>query len=281
MDGPRAAPLIALLTDFGMADGYVGVMKAVILGIAPRMPLVDLSHEVPPQDIRTGAWLLYTSWRYLPPGSVCLAVVDPGVGTARRPVAFMTDDRLFVGPDNGLFGYVLAACSASHATLLDDPRYQSPSPAATFHGRDIFAPAAAHLAAGISLEALGTPLDPQALLTLALPTPERHAAGTLGHVLHVDRFGNLITDFGPTLAATILDDPQMRLRVGVAEITARATTFAAGPAEAPFALIDSSGHLAIAVRDGSAAERLGVSRGAAVLALGIEPDGRRRASQRS
>lgn len=276
MDTARAAPLIALLTDFGVADGYVGVMKAVMLGIAPGVPLVDLSHDVPPQDIHVGAWLLHTSWRFLPPGSVCVAVVDPGVGTERRPVAFDAGGRLFVGPDNGLFSYVLDASPAIVATLLDDPHYQLPTPAATFHGRDIFAPAAAHLAMGVAVSALGSPLDPQTLITVPLSTPEPQSAGVVGHVLHIDRFGNLITDFGPTLAPLILAHPRLRLRVGPEEITTRAATFADGPVDAPFALIDSSGHLAIAVRDGSAAARLGVARGAEVLALGVQLDGRQR-----
>src|SRR5690348_9867905 len=111
MDSERPVPLVALLTDFGLSDSYVGVVKAVILGLAPGQPLIDLTHDVPPQDVRHGAWLLHTIWRYLPAGSVCLAVVDPGVGTLRRPVAFAAGDRSFVGPDNGLFSYVLRAAA--------------------------------------------------------------------------------------------------------------------------------------------------------------------------
>lgn len=264
------APLVALLTDFGAADGYVGVMKAIILGIAPGVALVDLGHEVPPQDVRRGAWLLYTCWSYLPPGSVCVAVVDPGVGTARRPIAFAAGERLFVGPDNGLFGYVLAASPPTAAVVLDDVRYHIPSPSATFHGRDIFAPCAAHLAVGVPLEALGSPLDPTSLVTLPFPRPKPHREGFMGHVVHVDRFGNLITDFGPEMASDLLQQPGLRLQVAGVEITTRGTTFADGPPDAPFALQDSSGHLAIAVRDGSAATRLGVDVGAAVLATGLQ-----------
>ncbi len=264
----RGAPLVALLTDFGSADGYVSVMKAVILGIAPGVPFVDLSHEVPPQDIRCGAWLLHTTWRYLPPGSVCVAVVDPGVGTSRRPIAFISDERVFVGPDNGLFGYVLDASPPSAVIVLDDARYHLPSPSPTFHGRDIFAPCAAHMAAGGPLEALGSPLDPSTLVAMPLPRPRPHAEGFIGHVLHIDRFGNLITDFGPELAPILLQQPGLRLQIGEVEIEAQATTFADGPADEPFALLDSSGHLAIVVRDGSAAARLGVGVGIRVLATG-------------
>src|SRR5690349_16009936 len=146
-----ATPAVVLLTDFGLADGYVGIMKGVLLGIAPRAPLVDLSHDVPPQDIATGAWILHTAWRYFPPGSIFLCVVDPGVGSARRPVALRANARLFVGPDNGLFTYVLASEPPDASVILDNPRYRLPAPSATFHGRDIFAPAAGHLAAGMPL----------------------------------------------------------------------------------------------------------------------------------
>lgn len=267
---PPTLPVIALLTDFGTADGYVGVMKAVILGIAPGAALVDLTHEIPPQNVRTGAWILHTSWRYLPAGAICLAVVDPGVGTTRRAIACAASGRYYVGPDNGLCGYVLKASPAVVAVALDDPRYQLPSASATFHGRDIFAPAAAHLAAGVPLAALGSAVAPESLVPLTLPRPEREPAGLCGHVLHADRFGNLITDFGPELATGLLRDPGLRLRVGNAEISATATTFGAGPPDEPFALLDSSGHLAIAIRDGSAAARLGVGVGASVLALGGE-----------
>lgn len=269
MSHQPTAPVVALLTDFGTADGYVGVMKAVILGIARGVPLVDLSHDVPPQDIRSGAWILHTCWRYLPADAVCIAIVDPGVGTARRPVAFAAGGRYFVGPDNGIFGYVLSASPATAAVLLDNARYHLPAPSATFHGRDIFAPAAAHLAAGVPLETLGAYLDPTTLLATPLPQPEPGPDGLRGHVVHVDRFGNLITDFGPEVAADLLRDPRLRLQIGATEITARATTFAAGPADAPFALPDSSGHLAIAVRGGSAAAHLAVGVGASVLADGF------------
>ncbi|HEV7128482.1 MAG TPA: SAM-dependent chlorinase/fluorinase [Ktedonobacterales bacterium] len=268
--GKARAPLVALLTDFGTADGYVGVMKAVILGITPDLPLVDLTHAIPPQDVRAGAWVLHTVWQDLPPDSICLGVVDPGVGTERRAVAAAVSGRYFVGPDNGLLGYVLAATPATAAVLLDNPRFARPNPSAPFHRRDLFAPAAGHLAAGLDLTHLGTPLAPETLITRALPQPEPHADGWLGHVLHVDHFGTLITDFGPSVAPALLRQPQLRLRVGGTEIHAQAATFAAGPPDTPFALLDSSGHLAIAIRNGSAAAWLHVGRDAEVLAVGAQ-----------
>jgi hypothetical protein len=260
--------MVALLTDFGAADGYVGVMKAVILGIASGMPLVDLSHEIAPQDVRGGAWVLHTLWRYLPQGTVCLAVVDPGVGTERRPVAFQSEGRIYIGPDNGLFSYLLDAATVESAVVLENPLYQLPAPSATFHGRDIFAPAAGHLAAGVPLDELGPTLEPETLRRFHLPKPTEHAHGLVGEVVHVDRFGNLITSFGPAFVGAVLDDPRVTLRVGPAEIGARARTFATAPADVPFALVDSSGHLTIAVREGSAAARLGAGTGSEVLAVG-------------
>jgi S-adenosyl-L-methionine hydrolase (adenosine-forming) len=269
----RGVPMVALLTDFGTADGYAGVMKAVILGIAPGVPVVDLSHDVPPQDVPGGAWVLHTLWRYLPQGTVCVAVVDPGVGTERRPVALRCQERTFVGPDNGLFSYVLGAAPAGAAVVLDNPLYQLPAPSTTFHGRDIFAPAAGHLAAGVELSQLGTPIDAGALSRFIPPRPAQHPEGLLGSVVHVDRFGNLITSFGPAFVHAVLDDPHVSLRVGPAEIGARAHTFGSAPANTPFALVDSSGHIAIAVREGSAAARLGAGTGTDVLALGAKNPG--------
>jgi S-adenosylmethionine hydrolase len=264
------APMVALLTDFGTADGYVGVMKAVVLGIAATVPLVDLSHEIAAQDVQGGAWVLHTLWRYLPARAVCLAVVDPGVGTERRPIAVQVAGHVFVGPDNGLFSYILDADPVELAVTLENPRYQLPTPSATFHGRDIFAPAAGHLAAGVALTELGPQVDPDTLSRFDLPRPAQEARGLLGHVVHVDRFGNLITSFGPDLVRAVVGDPHVTLRVGAAEIGARASTFAKAPASVPFALVDSSGHVAIAVREGSAAARLGAGTGTEVLAVGAK-----------
>lgn len=263
------APLIALLTDFGTADGYVGVMKGVILGIAPQVPLVDITHEIAPQDVREAAWVLHTTWRYFPERSILLCVVDPGVGSARRAVAFEAAKRIFVGPDNGLFSYVLAAAPAELAVSLDNPRFHLPQPSATFHGRDIFGPCAGHLAGGIPLEQLGSTVSPDSLVTLALPKPERRGDQLVAHVAHVDHYGNLITDLGPDLVSAVLAAPEASLRLGQRVVTARARTFAEGPEGEPFFLLDSSGHLAIALRNGSAATALGAVSGAEVMVTGI------------
>ena len=271
-DGPPVPLPIAMLTDFGTRDGYPGIMRGVMLGIAPASPMVDLTHEIPPQDVAAGAWVLSTAWRYLPAGSIFLAVVDPGVGTARRAIALRAGGRLFVGPDNGLVSLVTAKWPAEEVVLLDNPRYQLPHPSATFHGRDIFAPVAAHLAAGVPLAALGSPLAPEALVTITPPMPQWEGEALAGQVLHVDTFGNLITSFAGPLADALLSVPGISFTLGGVTIADHAATFAGGPAGTPFVLRDSSGHLAIAVRNGSAAAQLGVARGAEVRANGVPPD---------
>lgn len=268
----KSIPLVALLTDFGTRDGYVGVMKGVMLSIAPDVRLVDLTHEIRPQDLRAAAWVLRTSWRPFPEGTVFLCVVDPGVGTDRRPIALRAGGRLFVGPDNGLFSYVLAETPAERAVVLDKPLYHLPTLSATFHGRDIFAPCAAHLARGILLDVVGTPVAPDSVVRLQLPQPEWRDDALVGHVLHVDVYGNLITDFDPARTDVILTMPDMSMRIAGETMTERCRTFGEGPWGRAFALRDSSGHLAIAVRDGSAAALLGAGVGDEVTVVGLARD---------
>lgn len=254
-------PLIALLTDFGMADGYVGVMKGVILGIAPGTALVDLTHEISPQDVRSAAWVLHTSWRSFPLGAIFLCVVDPGVGSARRPIALQAGGYVFVGPDNGLFSYIVDARPDARAIALDNSRYLPPDPSATFHGRDLFAPAAARLATGIPVEELGRPLATESLVRLALPQPTWQGKTLSAHCTHIDRFGNILTDVGGALAQAVFAAPSASLTLAGHEVTARARAFSEGPADALFLYLDSSGYLAIARRDGSAQATLALSTG--------------------
>lgn len=266
--------VIGLLTDFGLRDGYVGVMKAVMLGIAPDARFVDLSHEVAPQDIEDGAWILGMAWRSFPEGSVLLCVVDPGVGSARRAVAVETHGRVFVGPDNGLFTYPLSADpddgAPTRCVELDDPRYHLPSPSATFHGRDIFAPSAAHLAAGVPVEALGSTVDPRTLVRLPIElAAKRRGDAVVGRVAHIDHYGNLITNIGPALAELALREPASSVSLAGRAVSARASHFAAGPVGEPFFLRDSSGALAVVLRDGSAASALDVRRGDEVTVRGL------------
>jgi S-adenosylmethionine hydrolase len=261
--------LVALLTDFGHQDGYVGVMKGVILSLAPRVTLVDLSHAVPPQDVLTGAWMLHTAWRYFPEGVVILAVVDPGVGSERRAVAFSAAGRTFVGPDNGLFSYVLAAATPERAVTLDNPAYQLPSPSATFHGRDIFAPAAGNLAAGVALTQLGSSVEPSSLVPLPLPRAEWRGGVLVAHVLHIDRFGNAILDVDPAQTDVILSNSAAEVVVGWRRIVRHVRTYGEGPANECALLRDSSGQLAIILRGGSAAQMLRLRRGDEVRVTGL------------
>jgi S-adenosylmethionine hydrolase len=258
--------LVALLTDFGLADAYVGVMKALIADRAPGVALVDLTHTVPPQDVAAGAWHLAVAAPYLPAGSVVLAVVDPSVGTARRPIAAQIGPRLFVAPDNGLLTRVLALAPAHAAVVLDNPTWwlRGPATSATFHGRDIFAPVAGRLARGDPLAEAGSALDPTDLVRLSLPEPGWEGDTLHAHVIHIDHFGNLITDIGPDLAPRLFAAPAVTARIGRRVVHERAATFGAGPPAAPFWYHDSSGHAAIAWRNGSAARHLGAAVGASV-----------------
>jgi len=274
----RLAPLIALLTDFGLTDPYIGILKGVMLGIAPGMALVDLTHDIPPQDIETGAWQLHTAWRFMPPGSVFLCVVDPGVGSARRPIAVRAGGYFFVAPDNGLLSYVYAEAEPEQAVILDNPRFHRPQVSNTFHGRDIFAPCAAQLALGTPLAELGTALNPTDLVRLDIPQPTWDGDRLLGHVAHVDYYGNLITDITGQLAAAALTAPNVALMF-VAEpddpdarawlVTRRGSHFAAGPEREPFLLCDSTGRLTVAVRNGSAAALTHARRGTRVTLTGL------------
>src|SRR5262245_10456733 len=176
-------PVIALLTDFGLKDHYVGVMKGVVAGICPEAALIDITHDIPAQDVRTAALELDSSWRYFPPSAVILAVVDPGVGTERRAIGARIDGRFFVGPDNGLFDLVVQVQPPAEAVELANPRYARAMVSRTFEGRDRFAPAAAWLARGTPLAEFGARID----LTprLSWPSPTVNDAGVSGEVSHV------------------------------------------------------------------------------------------------
>ena len=266
---------IFFLTDFGLADTYVGVVKAVLLGISPGAPIVDLTHDIPPQDVRAGALALLTAAPYLPEQAIVLAVVDPGVGTTRRPIAVEAGGRTFVGPDNGLLSWALAAPTTTppqvvlpnlpSATMplanrlagvvLDQPRFWLPNVSASFHGRDLFGPVAAHLAAGAAIAEVGSPTS--AITALPFPTPARQADGVRGEVIQVDRFGNLITNL---IAADLPLAPVVQ--IAGRTIVGLDRHF---QSSAPMiAMLGSSGFLEIAVPNGSAALVLGVGVGAPV-----------------
>jgi S-adenosyl-L-methionine hydrolase (adenosine-forming) len=248
-------PVITLLTDFGSADPYVGMMKGVIATICPEANIVDITHEVPAQDIRTGAFFLERSFRYFPPGTVHVAVVDPGVGTSRKPLAIRAEKHVFVGPDNGL----LSVAARPRAVMLSRARYFRSDISRTFHGRDIFAPVAAHLAAGAPFESLGP--AQRHIVVLASMRPRRFARGLKGDVVSVDRFGNLITNFDEK-AWTSLRRP--RIVAGSFSATTLSPSYGAVRRGELALILGGYGLLEIAARDASAAKILGLRSGALV-----------------
>lgn len=256
--------IITLTTDFGLADGYVGTMKGVILGIAPSATIVDISHDISPQDVREAAYTLYAATPYFPQDTIHVVVVDPGVGSERRAIALRTPQATFVAPDNGVLSYVVAGERVEEIVDLTTPRYHLSPVSRTFHGRDIFAPAAAHLARGVPLTELGQPLAE--IITFPLPRPQVRPDGTVvGQVIHVDRFGNLITN----ITATDLAD-RPRLRAGVIEIKGQsmrgiADSYTEGTSGRLLAIIGSSERLEIAVAGGSASQTLAAKVGDEVL----------------
>ena len=187
--------IITLLTDFGLSDVYVGVMKGTIAQINPELKVIDITHDIPPQNIAAGRFCLMNAVAYFPTETVHVAVVDPGVGSSRRGVAIQCANCFLVGPDNGLFSGVLSRESAIACVELINPQYwRIPQPSSTFHGRDIFAAVGAHLATGVALEELGEAIDPASLVQLQIPNYAVTATGIAGYVQYCDRFGNLITN---------------------------------------------------------------------------------------
>ncbi len=261
-----AAP-IAMLTDFGYRDHYVGAMKGVIASIAPGAPLIDITHGVPAQSIVAGAIALAQSWRLFPPRTVFLVVVDPGVGTTRLPVAVETRaGARFVGPDNGVLALALQEAGPARAVELRTPRYRLAPVSATFHGRDIFAPAAAHLWRGVKLESLGPPMR-DGLTHLELAEPREGLEELRGEVLYADGFGNLVSNIGrDALAQFEARFPAMRLSVKIDAGAPMEIVQAYGDARkgAPLATFGSFELLEIAVRDGSAARHFTAGPGAMV-----------------
>jgi S-adenosyl-L-methionine hydrolase (adenosine-forming) len=254
--------IITLTTDFGLSDGFVGVMKGVILSIAPEAIIVDITHDIAPQDIRQGAFLFAASARYFPANAIHVVVVDPGVGSARRPIAIQVGENFFVAPDNGVLSLALGDAKI-RAVHLNRPEFWLPRVSRTFHGRDIFAPIAAHLARGVPLESLGDAIDDY--VRLDLPRATRDANGAItGTIIHIDRFGNLITNIGEELFEG-LDRAPLRVCIGEKMIQGIRQTYADGAKGEAIALISSSWQLEIAVREGNAAAMLGVQIGERVV----------------
>ncbi|HWF48988.1 MAG TPA: SAM-dependent chlorinase/fluorinase [Bryobacteraceae bacterium] len=248
----KSRPIIALTTDFGLSDHYVGAMKGVILGRCPEADIVDISHTGASFSIWSGAYTIQQAAPYFPPGTVHVVVVDPGVGTARKAIAVEALDQIFIGPDNGVFSLVLSRAERFTAREIADHRLMLESPSTTFHGRDIFAPAAAAIACGaVPFSEVGPIVtDPVFLSPLE---PESTGQGVWnGRVLSVDHFGNLITNF----PARDFESQAFRMTMGWVEVSLRYATFADAPEGAIFCYAGSSGYLEIAMNRESAAARL-------------------------
>ena len=263
----RTSPPIALLTDFGYRDHYVGVMKAVVSSIFPAANVIDLTHGIRPQSIAAGAIALASSWRFFSPRTIFVAVVDPGVGTARRAIAIDTaSGARFVGPDNGLLWPAADSAGIKRAVELTNPRYRLAQVSSTFHGRDIFAPAAAHLARGVPLGALGPEIDDILKRPLAPAVIEKERE-LRGEVIYIDGFGNLVTNIdrqcydrfasrfrGLTLSVKIKKGVPIEFYPAYGD----------APAGAPLATFGSFEMLEVAVRDGDAATRFAADAGAPI-----------------
>ncbi len=263
-----AGPIV-LLTDYGLQDTYVGVLKGIIARIAPQTPVIDLLHYVRPQQVRQGAYALWIAEPYFPDGAIFVVVVDPEVGTERRAVAVEINRKYFLAPDNGVLSFVLERYGAERAVLIENPAYRLPVLSSTFHGRDLFAPAAAYVAQGVRLEQLGLPVDPGSLYRLPPPRCEYAGGVWTGEVLHIDRFGNLITSLAVE-RLQIGSSPQERSRwcvaIGSVTLTGIVRTFADVAEGELCAYVGSDGLIEIARRNGHAAMHLQVQLGDPVRA---------------
>ena len=258
-----ARPIIALLSDFGSQDYYAGAMKGVALSICPDATLVDISHDIAPHDIVGGSLQLAASYPYFPQGTVFLVVVDPGVGSKRRGLAADTGDYRFVAPDNGVLTSVFAESPPKTIVEITERRYGRPTVSRTFEGRDRFAPAAAWLAKGTRLAALGRPL--QFYRTIEMPAPVIETEAIKGQVIRVDRFGNAVTNIDRNSFERFTNAGAVQVKAGDYRIDRLVTTYEDIGSGEVSALFGSTDHLELAANSSSAAERLGLERGSLVV----------------
>jgi len=247
-------PPVTLITDFGLADGYVGAMKGVIIDVLPWVQVIDITHDIEPQNIRQAAFVLNTVAPHFPECTVHLVVVDPGVGTERRPIAVYTQSAVFVGPDNGVFTWIYKTQTVREIRELTNPYYMRAQVSPTFHGRDLFAPFAAHIAAGVPAPSLGPVVG--APVTFDILEPKRSYDDSIhGHVIHIDSFGNVITNITEKMLA---GHEQWVFALAGLDVRTFRRTYAYVREGQFMALIGSHGFVEIAIRNGNAAQRLGV-----------------------
>lgn len=263
---------IALLTDFGLKDVYVGVMKGAIAQINPQLSVIDITHNIPPQDMIAARFCLMDAYPYFPLETVFIAVVDPGVGTKRRPIAIEFSQGFLVGPDNGLFSGILSQEKTIKVVELTNSQYwRTPDPSFTFHGRDIFATVGAHLASGVSLEQLGDAIEPESLITLPIPTYEKTEKGFKGCIQYVDYFGNLITNipgnFLPKKRGNVIINISEKVKDTSREISILlpiGQTYNDTKNGDLIMLKGSHGYLEIALNGGNAQKKLGLKIGTSI-----------------
>ncbi len=252
------SPLITLTTDFGTRDGYVAQMKGVILGINPDARLIDVTHDIESFDIMEAALVIRGLSEYFPEGTAHIAAVDPGVGSERRGIVMRLDGRFYVGPDNGLFSLVFARSHTREVREIRNSNLFLQRPHPTFHGRDVFAPTAAHLSLGIVFDAVGPVVEDSVMLSI--PEPILTEDGIEGEIIHVDRFGNLTS----SIESGVLNRSVDSIQIGGLEIKGIRRFFSEVPAGAPIAVINSFGFLEIAVNLGNASLDLGLQKGSRV-----------------
>ena len=255
-----ARPVVAFLSDFGTRDHYAGTLKAVVLSVCPEATLVDIGHEIPPHDVLAGALELAACYRYFPPGTIFLVVVDPGVGSSRRGIAADCGDYKFVAPDNGVLSVVLREMPPRRVIELSERKYALPTVSRTFEGRDRFAPAAGWLARGTALVSMGRSIANYRVIEV--PRPEVTADGVNGEIVRVDRFGNLITNIDRRTLEQVAAGRTIAVTIGARDVARIVTTYADAPPGELCALFGSTDHLEIAVNAGDAARALGLGRGA-------------------
>jgi S-adenosyl-L-methionine hydrolase (adenosine-forming) len=252
--------VITLLTDFGTADYFVGAVKGAILSVNPRAVIVDLTHEIPPQDIAAGAFALLAAYKTFPAGTIHVGVVDPGVGSTRRAIVVSANKQFFVGPDNGLFTYIYDREPSHKVFHVTVEKYLRPDPSSTFHGRDIFAPVAAALSKGVKPRQFGPRISDAVRLPLTLEPEVLKNGDIRARVIHIDRFGNCVTNITRDLVS-----PNATLLVNRKTIREFRNFYGEASSDSPFAIWGSAGFLEISVNGASAAKTLSVNTGATIL----------------
>lgn len=261
----RQPRVITLLTDFGNQDAYVGTMKGVIAGINPFANIIDICHSIPPQDIFSGGYLLYTSYKYFPKKTIHVAVVDPGVGSRRDIVCVETKDYFFLVPDNGLLSFIVQEERPKNIFRVTNSKYFLPLPSNTFHGRDVFAPAAAHLSLGVKPRQLGIKISQ--LEQLEIPKPVHKKTGQIeGQIIYIDRFGNLITNITREHIKDLkTTQKRTETSVGKKRILGLCNTYADVKAGELLVLFGSAGFLEVSINHGNAQKYFKVNKGSKII----------------